>query len=435
MVLFPSPSPPGGDVTPFRWLRETMNSEERGLSLISLLVGCAGHISSGNFDNAMALLVQIDHLATLDGDRMQRIACYFNKAFADRILKSSWSGYGALNSTNRTSVFEDIQIRRLFFELCPFLRISYSITNEAIIEAMEGEKMVHIVDLNCFAPDQWVNLLHSLRARPEGPPMLRITGVHEQQEVLNLMGRRLKEEADRLTVPFRFNPIASKLELLDIESLHKSGEALAICSLLKLNSLLALEDTNSNSTCSPGSTASSSSSSSPLQTRMIAGFLNSLYGLSPKILVMMEQEWNGNNNVNLVERVEESMNFYGALFDSLEANFPRMSPEREKIEKMMFGEEIKNIVACEGAERRERHEKLERWMPRLELGGFWNVPFNYHGRLQAMRLLRSCGFDGFDIKDQKGCLVICWKHIPLYSISAWRLRYSGDTPAIYGSLS
>jgi len=40
----------------------------------------------------------------------------------------------------------------LFFKLCPFLKVAYVITNQAVIEAMEGEKAVHIIDLYSFGP-------------------------------------------------------------------------------------------------------------------------------------------------------------------------------------------------------------------------------------------------------------------------------------------
>ncbi|CAB4268193.1 unnamed protein product [Prunus armeniaca] len=57
------------------------------------------------------------------------------------------------------------------------------------------------------------------------------------------MFHRLTEEAGNLNIPFQFNPIVSKLENLDIESLRvKTGEALAVCSVLQLHSLLAADD-------------------------------------------------------------------------------------------------------------------------------------------------------------------------------------------------
>ncbi|CAK9170547.1 unnamed protein product [Ilex paraguariensis] len=438
--------------SPYPWIRE-MKSEERGLCLIHLLAACANHVAAGSVENANICLEHISHLASSDGDTMQRIAAYFTEALADRMLKG-WPGlHKALNSTKISCVSEEILVQRLFFELCPFLRVSYVITNQAILEAMEGEKVVHIIDLNSFEPAQWINLLQALRARPEGPPHLRITGIHEQKEVLDQMAHLLNEEAEKLDIPFQFNPIVSRLENVVIESLRvKTGEALAISSVLQLHSLLAFDDEilrknsplaskNSNSvhlqrilqinprtlgdflqkdmsnTYSP---SPDSASSSPLATSpKMASFLSALWGLSPKLMVVTEQESN-HNGFSLMERINEALNFYAALFDCLESTIPRASIERQKIEKMIFGEEIKNIIACEGPERKERHEKLEKWIPRLELAGFGHVPFSYIGMLEARRLLQR--YDGYKMKEESGCLVICWHDQPLFSISAWRFR-------------
>ncbi|URE24587.1 Scarecrow-like protein [Musa troglodytarum] len=108
------------------------------------------------------------------------------------------------------------------------------------MEAMEGERVVHIVDRNASDATQWISLLQGLRARPEGPPHLKITGVHEHRELLNHTAVRLSEEAERLDIPFQFNAVVSRLDNLDVESLRvKTGEASAISSVLQLHSLLA----------------------------------------------------------------------------------------------------------------------------------------------------------------------------------------------------
>ncbi|KAG4164399.1 hypothetical protein ERO13_A13G012900v2 [Gossypium hirsutum] len=340
-----------------------------------------------------------------------------------------------------------------------FLKLAYVITNQAIVEAMEGEKMVHIIDFNCFEPAQWINLFQTFNARPEGPPHLRITGVHEQKEVLDHMARRLTEEAQKWDIPFQFNPVVCNLENLDLESLRvKTGEALAVSSVLQLHSLLVTDDemhkwkVNSPSMSkidpshrvlqmnqrtlgewlkkepvhaySPSSDLASPSPLSPLSLApapKMGSFLTALRALSPKLIVITEQESN-NSGSTLMERVMEALNFYAALFDCLESTVSRAPLERKKVEKMLFGEEIKNIIACEGVERKERHEKLEKWILRLELAGFGRVPLSYHGMLQAGRLLQTNNYDGYKIKEENGCLVICWQERPLYSISAWRFR-------------
>lgn len=441
--------------SPYPFVRE-LKSEERGLYLIHLLLTCANHVAAGSLENANIALEQISQLASPDGDTMQRIAAYFTEALADRILKA-WPGlYKALNSTKLTLVSEEILVQKLFFELFPFMKVAFVLTNQAIVEAMEGEKMVHIIDLNAAEPAQWIALIQVLSARPEGPPHLRITGVHQQREVLEQMAFKLTEEAEKLDIPFQFNPVVSKLDNLDFEKLRvKTGEALAISSVLQLHSLLASDDEllrkkspltpkNLNGIHLPGvlqinqstlgellekdlvnghSRSPDSATSSPVSLSASAkmdGFVNALWGLTPKLMVITEQDSNHNGST-LMERLLEALYSYAALFDCLESTVPR-TLERLKLEKMLFGEEIKNIIACEGAERKERHEKLEKWVQRLDLAGFGNLPLSYYGMLQARRLLQGYGSDGYKIKEENGCVVICWQDRALFSVSAWRCR-------------
>ncbi|CAD6262487.1 unnamed protein product [Miscanthus lutarioriparius] len=93
---------------------------------------------------------------------------------------------------------------------------------------------------------QWLELLHLLAARPEGPLHLRLTAVHEHWDVLTQTAMALTKEAERLDVPFQFNPVVSRLEALDAESLRvKTGEALAVTSSVQLHCLLASDDDSS----------------------------------------------------------------------------------------------------------------------------------------------------------------------------------------------
>ncbi|GMH11462.1 hypothetical protein Nepgr_013303 [Nepenthes gracilis] len=428
--------------SPHPWVNE-LKSEERGLYLIHLLLTCANHVANGSLENTNVCLAQISQFATTNGDTMQRIAAYFAEALAHKILKS-WPGlYKALQFTRTALVSEEILVRKLFGELFPFLKLALLITNQAIIEAMEGEKMIHIIDLNAAEPAQWIALMQALSTRPEGPPHLRITGVHQQKEVLDRVACILTEEAEKLDIPLQFNPVISRLENLDVEKLRvKTGEALAISSILQLHTLLASEPEslkntpmvaarNTNGVRLPDkdgdnthSLSNDSDSSSPLSSNTSSkmdNFLNALWGLSPKLLVAVEQDSN-HNSPALMDRLLEALYFYAALFDCLESTVSRTSIERMKVERMLFGEEIKNIIACEGADRKERHEKLEKWIQRLSMAGFGSVPLSYICVLQARRLLQGFGCEGYRMKEGSGCVVICWQDRPLFSISAWRCR-------------
>ncbi|KAK7258114.1 hypothetical protein RIF29_32566 [Crotalaria pallida] len=432
-------------------------SEERGLCLIHLLIACANHVAHNNLENANIIFDQISMLASPDGDTMQRIAAYFTEALADRILKG-WPGiHRALNSTRMTMISDEILVQKLFYELFPFLKLAFVFTNQAILEAMEGEKMIHIIDLNAAEPAQWIALFQVLSARPEGPPHLRITGVHQKKEVLDQIAHTLIEDAEKLDIPFQFNPIVCKLENLDFDKLRvKTGEALAISSILQLHSFLALDneamqrssplvlrspnrihlqrvlpmspstlgamlekDMVNSYTPSPDLTSSSALSLTSSNSMNMEKFLNALRGLSPKVMVVTEQDSN-HNGLTLMERLPEALYTYAAFFDCLESSVSRSSPERLRVEKMLFGEEIKNIISCEGSERKERHEKLDKWFQRFDLAGFRNVPLSYFGMLQASRLLQSCGCEGYRMREENGCVLICWQDRSLFSVSAWR---------------
>ncbi|THU55331.1 hypothetical protein C4D60_Mb11t05450 [Musa balbisiana] len=443
MSLSPPPIPPYAP-----WLRE-LKSDERGLCLIHLLLNCANHVAAGSLDRANAFLEQIALLAAPDGDAMQRIASHFTEALARRALRL-WPGlYHALDSTRTVllPLAEAAAARRHFLDLCPFIRLAFVVTNQAIMEAMEGERVVHIVDLNASDATQWISLLQGLRARPEDPPHLKITGVHEHRELLNHTAVRLSEEAERLDIPFQFNAVVSRLDNLDVESLRvKTGEALAISSVLQLHSLLASNDSASdprkaqrvapisqlnlgefldkdhaaNGHSSSVESALSTPFASASSPARMDSFLASLWGLSPKLMVVTEQEAN-HNAPALNERFVEALFYYAAMFDCLDSTVPRQSIERLRVEKMLLGEEIKNIIACEGWERKERHEKLQKWAQRMDSAGFGMVPLSYYG-LPARRLLHSFGCDGYKVKDENGCFMVCWQDRSLYSISAWKCK-------------
>ncbi|CAH9085264.1 unnamed protein product [Cuscuta epithymum] len=253
-----------------------------------------------------------------------------------------------------------------------------------------------------------------MSTRPEGPPHLRLTGVHENRVVLEKMARQLNAEAEKLDIPFQFNPIVSKLEDLEMEiSLHvKMGEALAISSVLQLHRLLAFD-------CN--STGPSSSSSPKIIT-----FLSALRSLSPKIMVITEKD-SDHNGLLLEERSIQALNYYAALFDCMECTVPRASVERQKVEHLLFGEEIKNIVSCEGVERKERHEKVDKWIARLQLCGFRRELLSHRVMMHGNRLLLDQNNHiGYNIKDRDGCFLICWHEYPIFSITAWSFyRYNG----------
>ncbi|CAO2181760.1 unnamed protein product [Urochloa humidicola] len=426
MPLHPSAAPTAA--TPPWLLKRELRSDERGLCLIHLLLNCAAAASSGRLDAANAALEHIASLASPDGDAMQRVAAAFAEALARRALRA-WPGLcRALllprGGAGAPAAAELAAARRHFLDLCPFLRLAGAAANQSVLEAMESERIVHVVDLGGADATQWVELLHLLAARPEGPPHLRLTAVGEHRDALAATAMALTKEAERLDVPFQFNPVVSRLDALDVESLRvKTGEALAITSTLQLHCLLAADDDDAVAGAGKEERRRGSPESgvSPSTASRVEAFLAALWGLSPEVMVVTEQEAS-HNAAALTERFVEALNYYAALFDCLEVAAPRGSVERARVERWMLAEEIKNIVACDGGERRERHERLDRWAARMEAAGFGRVPLSYYAMLQARRAAQGLGCDGFKVREEKGCFFLCWQDRAIFSVSAWRGR-------------
>ncbi|RLN22108.1 hypothetical protein C2845_PM07G34640 [Panicum miliaceum] len=417
MPLHPAaaPTPP--------WMLRELRSDERGLCLIHLLLNCAAAAAAGRLDAANAALEHIASLAAPDGDAMQRVAAAFAEALARRALRA-WPGLcrALLLPRAAPTAAELAEARRHFLDLCPFLRLAGAAANQSILEAMESEKIVHVIDLGGADATQWLELLHLLAARPEGPPHLRLTAVHERKDVLTQTAMVLTKEAERLDVPFQFNPVVSRLDALDVESLRvKTGEALAITSSLQLHCLLASDDDSGKDSSNKSKDRRSPESGLSPSTSRADAFLGALWGLSPKVMVVTEQEAS-HNAAALTERFVEALNYYAALFDCLEVAAARGSVERARVERWLLGEEIKNIVACDGGERRERHERLERWAARMEGAGFGRVPLSYYALLQVRRAAQSLGCDGFKVREEKESFFLCWQDRAIFSVSAWRGR-------------
>ncbi|RWR77186.1 scarecrow-like protein 3 [Cinnamomum micranthum f. kanehirae] len=383
---------------------QTSKPEDQGLRLIQLLLTCAAHVSSGNLNRADACLQQISHLSSVSGDSMQRLAAHFASSLATRLLKG-WPGvYTALNQTRLCSKPEPDPTRtaRLAFSRSlPYVGFAHAIIHRTIVHAMTEERVVHILDLGSGDPALWGPILRAFSRRsPHGPPYLKITSVHASKDVLDYLGSNLVKEAEALDIPFQFNPLNLSLKDLTLDQLKvRSGEALAVCSMLALHALLAEE-----ACLNP--------------CKQMDVFLAMVRSMSPKLFVLVEQE-SDHNSTRLVDRFVQGLYHYSALFDSIEAAAGSLSGRERMAVEDMLGAEIENIVACEGVERVERHERANRWMVRFGRAGFrpvrlWGVAVE-----EVMHLVESYGRDGFKVVSERMFEMICWHERALYSVSAW----------------
>ncbi|KAL0431816.1 UNVERIFIED_CONTAM: DELLA protein GAI [Sesamum radiatum] len=150
--------------------------------------------------------------------------------------------------------------------------------------------------------------------------------------------------------------------------------------------------------------------------------LNSIKAINPKIVTVVEQEANHNGN-DFLERFNEALHYYSTMFDSLESSGPTQPDSQDlAMTEVYLGRQICNVVACEGAERVERHETLARWRRRMESAGFSPAHLGSNAFKQASMLLALfAGGDGYRVEENEGCLMLGWHTRPLIATSAWRL--------------
>ena len=292
--------------------------------------------------------------------------------------------------------------------------------------------------------------------------------MHDDKEFLANMAGALAKDAEALDIPFQFSAVEARLDDLYPDALRqllRSGEALAISVVAQLHRLLAADDAgrrhvpgsscltpiqiiarsspssfgellerelNTRLQLSPdaSSVVSSLSPQSPVlqaaaqqQQRLAAtklgSFLQAVRALSPKIMVVAEPEAN-HNAAAFLERFEEALNYYASLFDCLEraSAAHRCAAERARVERLVLGEEVRGVVAREGAERKERHERLAQWARRMETAGMERVGMSFAGMMEARKLLQSLGWGGSYevVHDARGqAFFFCWHRRPLYS--------------------
>ncbi|KAK8491292.1 hypothetical protein V6N11_051304 [Hibiscus sabdariffa] len=327
--------------------------EERGIRLIQLLLTCAKHASSGNLHRADECLQQISLLASVSGDSMQRLSAWFASALAVRLVKR-WPGlHKALNHSQlpKQDVFG--QAHPPVGRALPYLGFLYATISRTLIKVMMGERTIHLVDLGSGDANLWIPLIRSFSCLQDEPPHLKITCMNANKAVLENLGPRLVKEAETLNLHFQFSPVNVGLRELTLDKLKvKSGEALAFISILNLHTLLAEDD-------GVDAHFSHNKTNGIKDSKQMSRFLSTIRTFSPKLFLLVGKEADHNLN-NLVDRFVEGLHYYSAVFDSVDATFRANTSSGERLVlEEMYGKEIENIVACEGVEREERHERGE----------------------------------------------------------------------------
>lgn len=361
-----------------------------------VLVACAKAVSENNLLMARWCMGELRGMVSISGEPIQRLGAYMLEGLVARLAASGSSIYKSLQSREPES-YEFLSYVYVLHEVCPYFKFGYMSANGAIAEAMKDEERIHIIDFQIGQGSQWISLIQAFAARPGGAPNIRITGVGDVS-VLVTVKKRLEKLAKKFDVPFRFNAVSRPSCEVEMENLDVlEGEALGVNFAYMLHHL-------------PDESVSMENHRDRL--------LRMVKSLSPKVVTLVEQECNTNTSPFL-PRFLETLSYYTAMFESIDVMLPRNHKERINIEQHCLARDVVNIIACEGAERIERHELLGKWKSRFSMAGFEPYPLSSIISATIRALLRDYS-NGYAIEERDGALYLGWMDRFLVSSCAWK---------------
>ncbi|CAK9215382.1 unnamed protein product [Sphagnum troendelagicum] len=370
-----------------------------------LLVTCAEAVAENDFQKANVVIAKLNHMVSIHGDPMQRLAAYMLEGLVARMVSSGGGLYKALKCKVAPAAGggDLLSAMQVLYDVCPYFKFGYMAANGAIAEAFQNEDRVHIIDFEINQGVQWSTLIQALAARPGGPPHLRITGVDDPSSEmtppggLKLVGNRLRKLAQSVGVPFVFHAVEKKCPEVQAWMLERQhGEALAV------NFALQLHHVPDESVCTTNP-----------RDRM----LQMVKSLGPKVVTLVEQEAN-TNTAPFLPRFIEAMKYYSAVFQSLDVTLGRDSRERINVEQQCLARDLVNVIACEGAERVERHEMLGKWRARMSMAGF--RPRSLSASVNnTIKMLLEAYSDKYRLQEEGGALSLGWMNRSLIVASAW----------------
>ncbi|PKA52809.1 Scarecrow-like protein 18 [Apostasia shenzhenica] len=367
-----------------------------------LLIRCAELIHHADLPAARRAISLLSAASSPFGDSADRIVHQFTRALSlqvDRLSLQSPLSTSFPSAAGDTD--EAIQSSYLHLnQITPFLRFAHLTANQAILEAVDGHRRIHILDFDTSHGVQWPPLLQAIadRSDPSDPPSIRITGTGTDMDVLRRTAHRLHFFANSLNLPFHFHPllVPSSLPTSAANStsfasfqLH-SGETLAVNCVFFLHKLIKNE---------------------PDCYRDVRSFLRSIRALNPAVVTMAEREAS-HNSPAFLQRFIEALEHYTVVFESLEATLPPTSRERMVVERVWLGREIAAVVAGE-----DRFERFEKWEEMMRAAGLTAAPLSPFAVSQARLLLRlHYPSEGYQLQVVRDSCFLGWQTKPLFSV-------------------
>ncbi|KAF8051332.1 hypothetical protein N665_1744s0004 [Sinapis alba] len=379
--------------------------ESKGLRLVHLLVAAADASIGADKTRELTrvLLAKLkDMTSPNDRTNMERLAAHFTNGLSKLHKETNVQRqYGPNQQHPEAHDQVDVMLAfQMLQNMSPYINFGYLTATQAILEAVQYERRIHIVDNDIKDGVQWPSLMQALVSRNTGlsAQHLRITALSRATNgkksvtAVQEAGRRLTAFAESIGQPFSyhhcrmdsdtFNPLSLKLV---------RGEAVVINCMLHLPRF------------------------SHQPPNSIISFLSEAKTLNPKLVTLVHEEVGLVGNQGFLYRFMDLLHQFSAIFDSLEEG-----PARGFVERVIFGPWVSGwltriAINADDAE----VESVASWPLWLDTNGFKPVEVSFANRCQA-KLLLSLFNDGYEVEELgKNGLVLGWKSRRLVSASFW----------------
>ncbi|KAL2522514.1 Scarecrow-like protein 32 [Forsythia ovata] len=399
-----------------------------------LLVHCANAIENNDATLAQQILWVLNNIAPPDGDSNQRLTCGFLRAIIARAAKSGTCKLLTAMANVHTNLamnnhkFSIIELAS-FVDLTPWHRFGFTAANAAILEAVEGYSVVHIVDLSLTHCMQIPTLIDAIATRFEAAPLVKLTVAGPTEDFPPMLDLSYEELGSKLVnfsrsrnvvMEFRVIPssasngFSSLIEQLRMQHLIRAenGEALVINSHMMLHYIPDETLPVVPNTSSPQTSIETCSSNSFLRSM----FLEALRSLDPTIFILVDEDADFTSN-NLVHRLRSAYNYLWIPFDTVDTFLPRGSKQRQWYEADICWK-IENVIAHEGPKRVERLEPKSKWVQRMRNANFRGISFSEEAITEVKSMLDEHAA-GWGLKREEEDVVLTWKGHNVVFATAW----------------
>ncbi|KAI3798899.1 hypothetical protein L1987_34183 [Smallanthus sonchifolius] len=363
-----------------------------GFDFVDELIRIAECFETRSIQLAQVILARLNQrLHAPTGKALQRAAFYFKEA-----LQSLLTGPTRMTQSSSSSeIVQAIKAYKTFSNVSPIPMFSDFTANQAMLEAVDGAVIVHVIDFDIGLGGRWASFMKEIAEKAEArkvhSPAVRITAVvpeeYETESKLirdNLwqFARGLKLRIDIEFVSFR------TFEYLSFKSIKfMDGEKTAV--------LL----------------------SSTVFHRIGSGFINDLRRISPHVIVCVDGEGlMGSEPSFFRQTVIDGLEFYSTLLETLEAANVGGGGGSDWIRKIEMFVLLPKITAAVEASGRQ----VPSWREAFGRAGMRAVGLSQFAEFQAECLLRRVQVRGYHVVKRQGEMVLCWHDRPLVATSAWR---------------